>query len=104
MSTAADQGWAELTNGDLLAAAEQSGFAVLITADQNIRYQNNLTGRMIALLVLSTNTWRVLRDHPRLITDAANRARPGSYEKVEFPRSPRRRRPAPADTSEEPDH
>jgi hypothetical protein len=48
-------GWEALTNGDLLAAAEADGFELLITADKNIRYQQKLTERTIALIVLSTN-------------------------------------------------
>ncbi|MDQ2765237.1 MAG: hypothetical protein M3Y22_17705 [Pseudomonadota bacterium] len=91
--TAADQGWSELINGELLKAAEEAGFDVLVTADQGIRYQQNLSGRQIALIVLSTNTWRVLRDHPGLIADAMSRATPGSFEEVDFPRPPLRRRP-----------
>jgi hypothetical protein len=93
--TAADQGWRELANGDLLKAAEQAGFLIIVTADQNIRYQQNLDERSVALVVLSTNTWRVLRDNVAPITDAVSRARPGSYETVALPRPPRRRRPPP---------
>ena len=48
-------GWGELTNGALIAEAEQSGYDVLVTADKNIRYQQNLTDRRIGLVVLSTN-------------------------------------------------
>ncbi len=85
-------GWSALTNGALLKFAEEAGFTVLVTADQGIRYQQNLSGRQIALIVLSTNKWRVLRDHSGLIADAVNRARPGSFEAVGFPRPPLRRR------------
>ncbi len=91
--SAADQGWQELTNGALLKAAEEAGFDAIITADKNIRYQQNLTGRKIALLVLSTNTWQVLRDNAALMVDAVNRAHSGSYEEIGFPRPPLRRRP-----------
>jgi hypothetical protein len=47
---AVDQDWDQLSNADLLAAAEREGFEVLITADKNIRYQQNLKGRTIAIL------------------------------------------------------
>jgi hypothetical protein len=47
-----------LTNGDLLAEAEKAGFDVLLTAAKNMRYQQNLTGRRIALVVLTTPQWR----------------------------------------------
>jgi predicted nuclease of predicted toxin-antitoxin system len=49
---ASAKGWAELTNGDLLTAAEADGFEIFLTSDKNIRYQQNLTGRRIALVVL----------------------------------------------------
>lgn len=54
VSTAYELGWATLKNGELLAAAENSGFEVLVTTDTNLQYQQNLTQRKIALVVLST--------------------------------------------------
>ncbi len=45
------QGWDTLSNGDLLAQAEAAGFDVLVTTDKNIRYQQNLEGRKIAIVV-----------------------------------------------------
>ena len=42
---AKDRGWDTLSNGNLLAAAEEAGFDLLLTADKNMRYQQNLTGR-----------------------------------------------------------
>jgi hypothetical protein len=56
VTKAKDRGWDTLTNGDLLAEAERAGFEVLLTADKNMRYQQNLTGRRIPLVVLSTLT------------------------------------------------
>jgi hypothetical protein len=53
--TAEALGWARLVNGDLLRAAEDAGFGVLVTADQSLEYQQNLKGRKPALIVLSTN-------------------------------------------------
>ena len=86
-------GWDELRNGDLLAAAEAAGFAAMVTADQSIRYQQNLAGRRIALLVLSTNNWSVIRAHGVAILGAIKAAFPGSYRDLELPRPPLRRRP-----------
>ncbi|MCI0366139.1 MAG: hypothetical protein L0219_19945 [Phycisphaerales bacterium] len=57
VETAYERGWAELTNGDLLSVAESDGFDVLITTDRGIRYQQNLAGRKLALILLSTNDW-----------------------------------------------
>lgn len=50
VSTAAREGWSELDNGHLLDAAEAAGFDVLLTTDTNIRYQQNLEGRKIAIV------------------------------------------------------
>ena len=50
--TAAQQGWDRLRNGDLLTAAEEAGFDILLTTDKNMRYQQNLAGRRIAVVVL----------------------------------------------------
>jgi hypothetical protein len=57
------QGWDRLTNGELLAAAEAAGFDVLLTTDRNIRYQQNLKGRRIAVVVLGRGRWRLIRFH-----------------------------------------
>ncbi len=59
--TAQFQGWSELENGDLVDAAEKSGFEILMTADKNLAYQKNLTGRRIGILVLPTNKLKTLR-------------------------------------------
>ncbi len=89
------RGWRELTNGDLLAPAETAGFDILLTADLNLRYQQNLKGRLIAIVALSTNRWGTLRANPGLVTDAIDRARAGTYEEVILPRPGRRRRQDP---------
>lgn len=82
--TAAQQGWDRLRNGDLLTAAEEAGFDVLLTTDKNIRYQQNLAGRKIAIVVLSQQQWPRLRDHVRRVGEAVNAAKPGSYVEVLF--------------------
>ena len=86
-------GWAGLANGALIAIAEASGFDVLITADRNIRYQQNLTSRKIALIVLTTNVWMVIKAHPARIQNAIDAIQTGDYVTVSFPRAPLRRRP-----------
>lgn len=92
---ASAKGWAELTNGDLLTAAEADGFEVFLTADKNIRYQQNLTGRRIALVVLGTNQLDVLFVNVDQIRQACDTIQVGSYVTVEFDRPPLRRRPPP---------
>jgi hypothetical protein len=90
--TTEDEGWSELSNGDLLAAAEQAGFDVMLTADQRIRYQQNLAGRRLALIVLSSPAWPVVKEHIPTIRAAVEIATPGSYAEVQLPRPVLRRR------------
>jgi predicted nuclease of predicted toxin-antitoxin system len=85
ITEARDRGWDTLNNGDLLAEAERAGFEVLVTADKNMRYQLNLASRRIALVVLSTPRWPVVRQHVERIALAVNAATPGSYSEVEIP-------------------
>jgi len=79
------RGWDTLSNGDLLAEAERAGFDVFLTADKNIRYQQNLAGRRIAVVVLSTPQWPLVRLHTADIAAAVNAATPGSYAEVQIP-------------------
>jgi len=92
----ADQlGWRELTNGALLSAAERAGFDLMLTADTNLRYQQNLSARRISIVALSTNAWPIVRDHVAKIVEAVDAATPGSYADVDLPRSRLNRRPEP---------
>ena len=79
VTKAKDRGWDTLTNGDLLAEAERAGFDVLLTADKNMRHQQNLRNRKTALVVLSTPQWPVVRLHVARIAAAVSAATPGSY-------------------------
>jgi len=73
------KGWEQLSNGDLLQVAEEAGFDLLLTTDQRIRYQQNLTGRKIAIVVLSGSTkWSRVRLHGERIAAAVDAATPGS--------------------------
>ena len=82
---AKDRGWDTLTNGDVLVEAERAGSDVLLTADKNMRYQQNLKGRRMALVVLSTPQWPVVRLHLGRIAAAVNAVTPGSYIEVVMP-------------------
>jgi hypothetical protein len=62
-----------------------SGFDVLVTTDKNIRYQQNLTGRTIAIVVLGNAQWPVLRSHVAHVVAAIDTATPGSYVEVDIP-------------------
>ena len=92
---ASAMGWAELTNGDLLTAAEADGFEIFLTADKNIRNQQNLTGRRIALVVLGTNQLEIPFANVDQIRQAVDAVQAGGYVTVEFDRPPLRRRPYP---------
>jgi hypothetical protein len=85
VTRARERGWDTLTNGDLLAEPERAGFDLLLTADKNMRYQQNLTGRKIAILVLSTPQWPLVRLHLARIAEAVNATAPGSYAEVDIP-------------------
>jgi hypothetical protein len=86
VSTAKQMGWEQLNNGDLLKAAEEAAFDLLLTTDQRIRYQQNLTGRKILILVLSgTTKWSRVRLHCERIAAAVDAATPGSYTEAFIP-------------------
>ncbi len=74
-----------MKNGDLLKAAEDAAFDVFITSDKNIRYQQNLTNRRLAVVVLSQGRWRLVRQRLETIAAAVDAATPGSYSQVEIP-------------------
>jgi hypothetical protein len=82
---AVERGWERLENGALLDAAEAAAFEILVTADKNIRHQQNLTARKIAIVVLGNAQWPVLRRYVERVVAALNAATPGSYTEVEIP-------------------
>lgn len=86
VTEARTRGWDTLSNGELLAEAERAGFEVFLTADQSIRYQQNPSGRKIAVVVLSTPQWPRVRLHMEKIAAAVDAAVPGSYTEVQIPR------------------
>ncbi|MBV9268643.1 MAG: hypothetical protein JO061_20920 [Acidobacteriaceae bacterium] len=83
--TAAQEKWDRLRNGELLDAAESAGFDVLLTTDKNMRYQQNLVGRKIAIVVLRKQQWPELKAHVGRVVAAINAVTPGSYTEVEIP-------------------
>lgn len=85
METAHERGWSDLKNGDLLARAEAEGFDALVTTDQNLRYQQNLSGRRLGVVVLMTTSWPRIRDHVNLVVHVADNLGPGAYEEITFP-------------------
>jgi hypothetical protein len=85
VSFARQIGWHELKNGELLRVAEQAGYDLLLTSDKNIRYQQNLSGRKIAIVVLGNQQWPDVKNHLERILAAVNAASPGSFSEVEIP-------------------
>src|SRR5437763_8090427 len=77
--SAREKVWSTLVNGELLRVAEEAGFNLLLTTDQNFFYQQNLTNRKLAILVLGKTDWRLVRRHVPKIVSAVNHAEPGSY-------------------------
>jgi hypothetical protein len=82
----ADLGWERLRNGELLAVAENAGYDLLLTTDKNIRYQQNLKNRMIAIVVIGHSQWPTLEPYVQRVVEAVNGAVPGSYAEVDIPR------------------
>ena len=80
-----DLGWDTLSNGELLRAAEETAFEIFLTTDKNIRYQQNLADRTIAIVVLSNSRWPVVRQYVDRVAAAITAAKPGTYTEVEIP-------------------
>jgi hypothetical protein len=74
-----------LENGELLAEAEAAGFEVLVTTDKNLRYQRNLTGRKIAVVVLGQARWKLIMADVGRVVQGLNDALPGSFSEVQIP-------------------
>jgi predicted nuclease of predicted toxin-antitoxin system len=82
VSTAYENGWHELRNGELLAAAERAGFEIFLTCDQSIRHQQNLAGRTIGVVVLLTNHRNAILRNVAPVLRALANASSGSYHEV----------------------
>lgn len=82
VSRAQDRGWGALKNGELLAEAESGGFEVFVTSDKNLKYQQNVSGRKIAILVLPTNDWPTLRQRTQEVSELVDQIGPGAYREM----------------------
>ena len=85
VSTAYELGWSTFKNGELLAAAESHAFEVLVTTDMNLKYQQNLASRRIALVALSTTSWPRIKVAVEGVVMAIGTAAPGTYAEVAIP-------------------
>jgi len=84
VDSAAERGWSELDNGELLDQAEAGGYDALITTDQNLRYQQNLQGRRIGILVLLTTSWPRIQGRAEEVRVALESLGEGGYAEVRF--------------------
>jgi len=84
VDTAAEMGWSTLTNGELISAAEQSGFDVIITTDQSLKYQQNLSHRKLSIVVLKTTSWPRIRRSIPSITGGIQSLPPSGYLELGF--------------------
>lgn len=84
VDTASEMGWVTLTNGELIAAAEQRGFDAIITTDQNLKYQQNLTQRKLSIIVLKTTSWPRIRNSISEIISGVNSLPSSGYLEIEF--------------------
>lgn len=84
VDTAAERGWSQLQNGRLLECAEADGYDVLVTTDQNLRYQQDLASRKIAVLVLMTTSWPRIRPEAQRVYESVRTLGIGGYVEVTF--------------------
>ena len=84
MDTGGERGWEQLRNGTLLQTAEGEGYEVLITTDQSMPYQQNMTGRRIAVVVVGENKWPLIRHHVTEIAAAMEGIVPGDIREVQI--------------------
>ncbi len=82
---ASERGWETLGNGTLLDRAEEAGYQILLTTDQGIRYQENMLGRRMAVLVLMNTAWPRIARRTESIRNAIDGIRPGEVLEVPIP-------------------
>lgn len=85
VATAYERGWSRLKNGQLLDMAEREGFEVFVTTDSNLKHQQNLTGRHISIVVLTTTSWPRIQRAVQAVVAAIDDAAGRGYTEVEVP-------------------
>lgn len=81
--TASYKGWDGFKNGKLLQVAEDDGFEIFLTGDQTVCHEQNLSGRRLAVVALSSVEWRIVKNHLPRIVAALENAVPGSFQAVD---------------------
>ena len=82
MDRSAERGWELLENGELIRKAEEEGYDVIVTTDQNMRYQQNLTGSRLAIVVLMATAWPRVQHRTEEIRAAIGEVQPGQVLEV----------------------
>lgn len=85
VETAYEKGWSNIRNGELLKRAEAEGFDALVTTDQSMRYQQNMAGRKIGVVVLMTTSWPRIKRHASLVVQTIDNLQPGSFVEISIP-------------------
>jgi hypothetical protein len=83
--TAREEGWSTLSNGELLRAAEDAGFQILLTTDTHLPDQQNLKNRRLAVVILNQNRWTLISPRLADVVAAVNAAQPATYSIVDIP-------------------
>ena len=82
VTTVYELSWATLRNGDLISRAEAAGFDLLVTTDQNLKYQQNLRERRLAVVVILSTSWPKIQAKASAVATAIDEATRGSYTEV----------------------
>jgi hypothetical protein len=85
VKTAEEEGWGKIENGELIERAEEADYHILLTCDQNVRYQQNFTHRTLSMVVLGSNIWPSVKNKLEEIQEALRLAHPGSFQFIEIP-------------------
>jgi len=84
VETVFERGWSNLENGALLTQAEES-FDLLITTDQQLRYQQNLAGRKLKIIVLTSTSWPRIKPHVKRVIETVGQIDETGYLEIKFP-------------------
>ena len=80
--TAYEQGWSTLQNGELISQAEAGGFEILVTTDSNLKYQQNIQGRRLGIVVLMSTSWPKIQVRVSAVVAAVENVELGGYVEV----------------------
>ena len=82
--TAFERGWSMLKNGDLIREAEADGFDLLVTTDTNLKYQQQMQGRAIGIVVLRSTSWPKIQLKISSVTAGIATVGPGGYLEIQI--------------------